>query len=185
MWNKLKSALGIGEDPVVTEAKRRTQLDLADPRKRFVCGMLEISPNVSGADPAYQTDFAKTAITEWYGIKSPQDLGRRIQDYIDGYGSSPAYDIFRAVFLARAGFGAGYLDDAGSWSWAFAAARKLQQTYPSWNHYGMAYLEGHLEYRKSEGDDPQRLQEIRQNLTQSMSELSRGIWGQTPFNTPL
>ena len=185
MWNKLKSALGFGEDPVVIEAKKKTAVDQADPRKRFVSGMLAISPADGGADPAYLTNFARTAITEWYGIASPQDLAQRIQNYIEGYGSTPAYDIFRAVFLARAGFGAGYLDDAGSWSWAFNAARKLQQTYPSWDHYGMGYAEGHLAYRKSEGDDSQRLQEIRQNLSQQIGELARGIWAQTPFNTPL
>jgi hypothetical protein len=185
MWNKLKSALGFGEDPAVTEAKRRTLLDQADPRKRFVSGLLAISSSSDGADPAYMTEFARTAITDWYGIESPQDLARRIQDYIDGYGATPAYDLFRAVFLARAGFGAGYLDDAGSWTWAFNAARKAQQTYQAWNHYGMGYLEGHLDYRKSQGDDAQRLQEIRQNLTQTIAELSRGLWGQTPWNTPL
>src|SRR5262245_43042438 len=102
MWNKLKSALGFGEDPVIAEAKRKTLLDQADPGKHFVSGLLAISSSSGGADPAYQTEFAKTAITEWYGIESPQELERRIQDYIDGYGETPAYDLFRAVFLARA-----------------------------------------------------------------------------------
>jgi hypothetical protein len=185
MWNKLKSALGFGEDPVIAEAKRRTLLDQADPSKRFVSGMLAISSSSGGADPAYQAEFARTAITEWYGIESPQDLAGRIQDYIDGYGETPAYDLFRAVFLARVGFGAGMLDDAGSWSWAVNAARKAQKTYSSWNAYGTAYLEGHLAYRKSEGDDPERLQEIRQSLSEVIAELSRGIWGETPWNTPL
>jgi len=59
------------------------------------------------------------------------------------------------------------------------------QTYQGFYQYGMGYLEGHLDYRKSEGDDEERLREIRQNLTQSIGELSRGIWGQTPWNTPI
>lgn len=183
MWKKLLDILGLGDPPHIIAAKQRMALDQADPRRRMVCGILAISYE---ADPAYLGDFASTAIREWYGIDSADLLEQRIREYLDGGIGTPGYDVFRAAFLARAGFGAGMLTEARSWSLAYDAAAVMQRHYQTWQHYGMGYLDGHLEYRRKEGDSEGRRSELRQNLLFRMGECmkGRGAW-QVPFSTAM
>jgi len=182
MWNKLKAALGFGDTPEVAAAKSRTVVDGQDPRKRFVFGMLSLSYD---ADPAYLVSLATKAMRQWYGIGSGKELQERIEFYLQGTGSTPGYDAYRVAFMARAGHGAGLANDVDSWQWAWRAARKIQQSYAGWTQFGMGYLEGHLAYRKSEGDADEVLSEYRNNIMARIREQTSGLWAQTPFQTPL
>ena len=182
MFSKLLNLVGLGDPPDVAQAKQRMAADQADPRRRVVWGILAIS---QAADPAYMAEHASTAVREWYGIKSADELERRVQDYLAGGIGTPGYDIFRAAFLARAGLGAGMLMEGRSWQLAFEAGRTMQRHYQTWQHYGMGYLEGHLAYRASEGDPPDRVAEIRQNLLMKMGELMKGSAWSAPFATPM
>ena len=182
MWSKLKSALGFGEDPEIQAAKTQMEIDHTDPRKRFVSGVLAMSQDV---DPAYLAQFATTAVSEWYGIESREELIERIEDYLEGVDAPAGYDAFRAAFLARAAVATRFLNPDESWEWAFKAARKVQRSYPNWNAYGMGYLEGHLAYRKSEGDGEDEVRQYRQNIVERMGAHSKGIWARTPFDTPV
>jgi hypothetical protein len=187
MWKGLKSLFGMGEEadpPEVAHAKQVMAADAADARKRYVWCVLAISTS-ERADPGYLPAFAGTAILEWYGMKSREELLENIDYYIDGTGSTPGYDIFRAVFMARAGFGAGLLNEKESWEAAFRAARKLKQTYPSWNHYANGYLEGHLTYRKSQGDEADELERYRRNILEQQRVVAGSVWPQTPYETPV
>ena len=180
MWSKIKSALGFG----LGEVTAKMDVDHQDPRKRFAWCILAVSPGAN-ADPAYRPEFAKKAITEWYGMESRQELIENIDFYISGTGSTPGYDSYRAIFMARAGLGAGMLTETESWEAAFKVLRKLQSTYRSWNEYGSGYLEGHLAYRKEQGDDDETLAEHRRNAIENITELNQGLWTKTPFNTPV
>ena len=182
MLSKLLNLVGLGDPPDVAAAKQRMAADQADPRRRVVWGILAIS---EPADPGYMPELASTAIREWYGIQSAQEVERRVQDYLAGGIGTPAYDLFRAAFLARAGFGAGMLMEGRSWQLAFEAGRMMQRHYQTWQHYGMGYLEGHLAYRTSEGGPPARVAEIRQNLLTKMGELMKGTAWSVPFATPM
>jgi hypothetical protein len=181
MWGKLKSALGLGQDRELAAAKARTLEDHGDPRRRFVFGVLCVSYE---ADPAY-LESTRPAVRDWYGIETPGELVEEIQAYLDDGGDNPAYDAFRAAFLARAGQAAGMIDEEESWRWAIAAARKVQRSYPSFMHYGMGYLEGHLDYRKSQGDDDQTIEGYRKNILARLNERAKDPWAQTPFDTAL
>jgi hypothetical protein len=181
MWSKIKSALGLG----LGEVQAKMNVDHQDPRKRLVWCMLAISPGAN-ADPAYRPQFANKALREWYGMNDHDELLGNIDFYIEGTGSTPGYDAYRAVFMARAGFGANMLSEAESWECAFKVIRKLQRTYPSWNEYGSGYLEGHLAYRQEQGDDSETLNGYRRNIIEHITELNqRGLWTQTPFQTPV
>jgi hypothetical protein len=182
MWNKIKAVLGLGDSPEVAAAKARTLIDTQDARKRFVFGMLSLSYE---ADPAYLTELATTAMREWYGIGSSKELRERIEFYLEGTGSTPGYDAYRAAFMARAGHGAGLASEVDSWEWALRAARKAQQSYPGWTQFAMGYLEGHLAYRKSEGDTDEALVGYRNNIMARIRDQTNGLWAQTPFQTPL
>ena len=181
MWSMLKSALGL-EAPEIVEARRRMALDHQDPRRRFVFAVLAISCAV---DPAYDEELAHTAITEWYGIRSRDRLAPAIDRFLRGTNSTPAYDAFRAAFLARAGQGAGMLDVMSAWAWAGRAGQLVQRSYPSFLHYGMGYIDGHLDYRRSEGDDAATLERHRQNLLTKAGRLAKRVWAQTPYETHL
>jgi hypothetical protein len=181
MFKKLLAAIGLGHG----EVKEKMDADHQDPRKRLVWCLLAVSPGAN-SDPAYRAKFADTALREWYGMNDKEELLENIDFYVEGTGSTPGYDAYRAVFMARAGFGAGMLSEQESWDAAFKVVRNLQQKYQGWNEYGAGYLEGHLAYREEQGDDSERLNEIRRNVIESITELNqRGIWTQTPFRTPV
>ena len=181
MWSMLKSALRL-EAPEIIEARRRMALDHQDPRRRFVFAVLAISCAV---DPAYDEDAACTAITDGYGIRSRDRLAPAIDRFVGGTGSTPAYDAFRAAFLARAGQGAGMLDVMSAWAWACRAGQLVQRSYPSFRDYGMGYVDGHLDDRRSQGDDAATIERHRQNLLAKVDRLARGVWARAPFDTHL
>ncbi|HEX2734310.1 MAG TPA: DUF1266 domain-containing protein [Polyangiaceae bacterium] len=180
MWSKIKSALGLG----LGEVEAKMAVDHQDPRKRFAWAILAAFPNAN-ADPAYRPKFANTALREWYGMNDHDELLENIDFYIEGTGGTVGYDLYRAVFMARAGFGAGMLSEAESWDAAFKVIRKLQSTYPSWNEYGRDFLAGTLDYRKESGDDQDALDTHRHAVTQNLAELGKTLWSQVPFNTPV
>jgi len=182
MFRWLASLFGTSESPEVAEAKRKMELDKADPRRRYIWSILAISAS-SDADPGYLPEFASMAMRDWYGMSSREELLDNIDYYIEGTGSTPGYDVFRAVFMARAGFGAGMLSEAESWEAAYRVARKMQQAYPSWNHYGMGYIEGHVAYRTKQGDDADTVAGYRKNLLERFQTLSNSTWAETPFQS--
>lgn len=175
------SRLFRGDDAETREARKRMEVDLRDPRRAFVWGIVAVSYDV---DPAYLRDHATEAIRDWYGVTSAQDL-------LSWTGASfvanehVAYNQFRLCFLARAGYGAGLLDEATSWQMAFRNATIAQQHYSSWQHYGQGYLEGHLSYRAHQGDSPERLNEIRNSITEKLQLKQRTVWSAIPWNTQL
>jgi len=186
MWDSLKALFGMGEpdSPEVAAAKQRMEVDASDPRKRFVWCMIAISTSEK-ADPGHMPAFSNTAIREWYGLSSPEELRGRIDSFLRGTGAKPAYDAFRAIFLARAGFGAGMLSDAESWEATFQAARKCKQAYPSWNHYGTDYIDAHVAYRRDSGDAEEALQRYRRNHLENMRVIAGKVWPKTPYETPV
>lgn len=182
MWSKIKALLS-SEDPEIAAAKVRMVADQKqDPRRHYIFGLLAMSQR---ADPAYLPELAQMAVREWYGLSSAEQLKKRIAAYVAGTGSTPAYDAFRAIFLARAGQGAGLLDEEESWDWAFRAARKVQQAYRSWASYGAGYIEGHLAYRNSQGDAAETIAQYRKNLEEKCAGPLQEIWQGSSFALPL
>jgi hypothetical protein len=53
-----------------------------------------------------------------------------------------AWDMVRLIFVARAAYSAGYLDEARAWSVILEAARRLQAGYASWAEMSANYLAG-------------------------------------------
>ena len=189
MWNALKSALGFApsgppDSPEVAAAKVQMATDHLDPRKRFVWCALAISAD-EPADPGHRAAYSTTALTEWYGMGSRDELLGNLDFYFKGTGSTPAYDAFRGIFMARAGAGANMLSDQESWEQAYRFVRKMKQAYPSWNHYGSDYVEGHIRHRQKEGDSDEHLVKVRRNMLEHFGRVARGLWTSTPYETPV
>jgi hypothetical protein len=180
MWGALKSLFS-GEDAESREARLRMEQDAkADPRRAFVWGVLAVSYR---RDPAYLKAHATEAIRNWYGVKSREELLAYTPNRF-GTKSHAGYNHYRLCFLARAGHGAGVLTEDESWSWAFREAAAVQRAYADWRGYAHGYFEGHLEYRKSQGDSPERLNEIRTNILTGFAEKD-ATWSSIPYGTPL
>lgn len=178
MFKFIARLLGNEGDSELAEAEQKTAADGSHVSRRIVFGLLAISNQV---DPAYRAEFSRMAIADWYGIHDRDELIRRINNYVEGGFSTPAYDAFRAAFLARAGAGAGYLTQETSWQLGLDAVRQVQQAYDGWMAYGIGYLDGHLEYRRGQGDDHETLKERKATVMRQMSKCSAEIWARTPF----
>jgi hypothetical protein len=96
-----------------------------------------------------------------------------------------AYDCFRLCFVARCGYGANLIDEATSWSVAWRHAAWAQQQYPNWEAFGQGYLQGHLAYRKEEGDTDEELAQRRAETNERLQQCLKGWWAQVPYDTPL
>ena len=168
-----------GEDAETKEARTRMEQDRRDPRRTFVWGVVAASYEL---DPAYLRAHATEAIRDWYGVKSAHDIVSWTAADFTANGHV-AYNQYRLCFLARAGFGAGVLDEATSWDLAIRHAAVLQQHYRSWQDYGQGYLEGHLSYRQHEGDPPAKLAEYRASIQERLALKHRTVWCAIPWET--
>ncbi len=181
MLGWLMSLFGGGEDPEAKRARAKMAVDRKDPKKLFVWGVLCMA---EAHDPGWKPTYAKTAVTEWYGIRDKAALLRQTADGFRASGH-PGYDQFRLAFLARAGFGAGLLTEEESWDLAVRAARAVQQAYPDWKAYGAGYRDGHVAYRTEMGDPPAQLAQYRKNLDATIAEKQRTVWVAVPWDTNL
>lgn len=175
------SRLFTGEDAEAKNARIRMAADRQDPRRTFVWGVLAVSYDL---DPAYLPGHANEAVRQWYGVKS----ARQIVDWTAAdfaANGHVAYNQYRLCFLARAGHGAGLLDEATSWSLAIRHAAVVQQHYRDWAEFGRGYLEGHLSYRSEQGDPPEQLAKYRKNIGERLAQTQRTVWVAVPWNTPM
>lgn len=170
-----------GEDEETRNARKRMEADRADPRRTFVWGVVAVSYEL---DPGYLPAHATEAIRDWYGVKSAEDLlSRTPQRFVAN--DHVAYNQYRLCFLARAGYGAGLVDEATSWGMAIRNAAVLQQHYRSWQEYGQGYLEGHLSYRAHQGDSQEQLADYRESIGERLALKQRTVWAAIPWATPL
>ncbi|MDX2009313.1 MAG: DUF1266 domain-containing protein [Myxococcaceae bacterium] len=87
---------------------------------------------------------------EWYGLKGRASVVKAIEGYAS---SDDAYDVFRATFVARAAAGAGLLSADESRAFCKGIIAQAQRHFADWDALSRGYLEGHLAYRESQGDD--------------------------------
>lgn len=163
------------------QARDRMADDRADPRKLFVFGVLCCTEDI---DPGYRQEYAKVALADWYSIESGQEILEMGQDYFAAR-EYPAYNIFRLCFVARAGYGAGMLDEAASWGVCFRHCSELHRTYSSWQAFAQGYVDGHVSYRRHCGDDEATVAGYRDRAQARMQQALNGWWAQIPWNTRL
>jgi hypothetical protein len=93
-----------------------------------------------------------------------------------------AWDYGRYVALARWGYQAGFFTETEAWELIMPAARKLQNTYDSWEDFGKTYLIGRefwsVEQTKLNG-------QIYSNGYKKLLAEPRSPWKRHPWNTDL
>lgn len=179
IFDFVKSLFSDDEQDEQAAVLERMAADREDPRKAFVFAVLCCTED---RDPGYLSDYAKEAVTNWYGVESGQEILDMGTDYFKAR-DYPAYNYYRLLFVARCGAGAGMLDEATAWSVAFRHAAELQRHYPDWQSFAQGYLSGHLSYRKLEGDSPETLADRRATVQSRLQQCQQGWWSQIPWNT--
>lgn len=95
-------------------------------------------------------------------------------------GEIVAWDLERLIFVARAAFSAGYLDEGKAWQRIEHAAQRLRRTYGSWSEMSENYLLGRRYW--GEGEDLQQYFDAAAHwlLTDRRSPWRRLDWGTEP-----
>jgi hypothetical protein len=111
--------------------------------------------------------------------------GHRFSNHVEpgdteAFADMLAWDIARAVMVARHAFTAGYVTEAEAWSHVRGAALAAQQNFPSWAEYGHRYLRG---YRRWENNP--RKQTERRNMIEALSRNPDSPWCRLDWQTPL
>jgi hypothetical protein len=113
-------------------------------------------------------------------IRSLMAEGHRVS-MAEELGHEPlAWDLGRAINIARWAYSSKYFSEAETWDIIFALARPLQEHYQSWAELGADYVAGHDIWNGGPGED---VDQALQKLTDSENEKSP--WNTIPWNTPL
>ncbi len=134
------------------------------------------------ADAKSQAQRRANLIVNW-GIHSRADLLTmlrrllRTEKPVDQIG----WDLPRAIYMARWGVDAGFLNEKEAWDFIIPAAQRLQVTYFSWQQLGDAYLIGRADnYASSQSEVRQGESAYRTLLTSPSSP-----WRTLPWNLGL
>jgi len=140
--------------------RARFLADRSDPRKFWAQAAIALYQNDS--DPGcWKRENALSHLQGWQ-CPDPAALVRLLQRYIEGE-CNIGYDKLRIIFLARAGRGAGFFDEATSWGYAFDAMTEIQRHYGSWTQLRIAMDEGRVEWYGGKDQVPQSTLEMSQN----------------------
>jgi hypothetical protein len=133
--------------------------DRSDPRKFWAQAAIALYQNDS--DPGcWKQDNAVRCLQGWKTPDQPA-LVRLLQRYVNGE-SNLGFDKLRIIYLARAGRGAGWFDEATSWGYAFDAMAAIKSHYGSWEQLRVAMEEGREQWYGGKDKVPQAIVELNQ-----------------------
>jgi hypothetical protein len=116
-------------------------MDRQDPRKHWAQAAMALYQGDKG-DPGYwRPSEAQSLLKEGWSTPNQEELMSLLESYVKGE-CNVAFDKLRIIWLARVGLGAGWIDEAASWEYVFAAQAALQETYGSWEELRVACAEG-------------------------------------------
>ena len=158
--------------------RARFLADRSDPRKFWAQAAIALYQNDS--DPGCWKQETALSHLEGWQCPDPPALVRLLQRYIEGE-CNIGYDKLRIIFLARAGRGAGFFDEATSWAYAFDAITAIQRHYGSWTQLRLAMDDGRAEWYGGKDEVPAATLEMSQN---GWAKLTTTYEHQVPFHTP-
>lgn len=119
--------------------------DRQDPKKHWAQAAIALYQGDVGDAGYWSGNQARDKLSGGWSTNTRDELIELIQRYIDGE-CNVGFDKLRIIWLARLGRGAGWIDDATSWNYAFAAIAELQRTYGSWPELYEAMKVGRAEW---------------------------------------
>lgn len=167
----------LGESPVGDDGFDRARFlsDRSDPRKFWAQAAIALYQDDS--DPGcWKQEHAVSCLQGWKTAAQPA-LVRLLQRYIKGE-CNVGFDKLRIIYLARAGRGAGFLDEATSWGYAFDAMTEIQRHYVSWEQLRVAMDDGRAQWYGGKDKVPQSALELSKS---GWNKLTTNFMGQVPF----
>ncbi|MFH8572310.1 DUF1266 domain-containing protein [Streptomyces sp. NPDC017993] len=137
----------------------------------------------------------RVSLKSSWGVTSPESFhstlrwlateGHRIQ-MAPVLGRQPvAWDFGRYVWIVRAGFAAGYVDEPGAWQLLSNAVAPVAQTYRSWREFADDFVAGRELWMRSAGAEWSGSQEETVSAVRSLLDPANGEspWQQVPWET--
>ncbi|HEU5074512.1 MAG TPA: DUF1266 domain-containing protein [Polyangiaceae bacterium] len=150
--------------------------DRSDPRKLWAHAAIALY--MDDSDPGcWKRENAERRLQKGWSTPNGAELVELIQRYIQGE-CNVAFDKLRIIFLARAGRGAGWFDEATSWAYAFNAMTEIQKNYTSWEQLRVAMDEGRADWYGGKDEVPEAQIELSQR---GWNKLQTNYMSQVPF----
>jgi len=147
-----------------------------DPRKHWILAAMALYHGDQGGDPGYWArSRALSCIQKAWSTPDRDALIALIDRYISGE-CNVGFDKVRIIWLARVGFGAGWLDEETSWNYAIRAREVIQHTYGSWLELNQAINEGIVDWYR--GNVPQARRDGR---GPALQYAARTFFDKVPF----
>jgi hypothetical protein len=144
------------------------QEDGADPIKRWARGCYSMV--YGNSDPGRKAKRGCVGtLAEYWEINTPQDVRQTLDELQQLPENDVAWDLMRAIIVARFAAGAELLSHEQSWALIGAVRPRLQQAYASWQALADAYARA----RQAAGFSPDMLADARPEAEK--------IWSAVPF----
>jgi len=161
----------------------RRDSDLSVPLRRFARSAMSLI--TAGEDYGYLAarDNRRVLADAW-DVHETDQARATLHALVQGTTPDPvaiAWDMVRAIHVARMAAGAGYLSQDESWAWVAHAASGLQRTFAGWTELANAFAQGRSSWAAAVGMDVTAITRD----TQDNIEICRPMWRMMPFQTRL
>ncbi len=142
--------------------------DGTDPLKRWARGCYSIV--YGSTDPGrFGSGSAAQVLSRDWEIKTAKDVEDTLTELRGLPSGNAAWDLVRAIIVARFAAGAKHITDEQSWGLVAAVQEPLRATYDSWSSMAAAYGQA----RTAEGFDASQLEMYRED--------AEALWKLVPF----
>lgn len=152
------------------------------PARRLIHGFLALYTGDDG-DPRHTLDEEANQehLKENWGCAGPDDLVELMDTY-EGEGEyNLAFDLVRAIKLARHGAGAGWISDTESWERCFRCGERLKEGYQRWEDVYADCQKGREQWWRESQERPIPPDQI-QHYADRFVEAKKLIFSQMPLN---
>ena len=161
----------------------RRDSDLSVPLRRFARSAMSLI--TAGEDYGYlPVRDNQRLLAEAWDVRGADQARATLHELVSPRNADPvaiAWDLVRAIHLARMAAGAEYLPQDESWGWVAHAAAGLQRTFPGWTELANAFAQGRSSWAASVGMDVTAITRD----TQDNIAACRPMWRMMPFHTRL
>jgi hypothetical protein len=151
--------------------------DRQDPRKHWVQAAIALYQGDVGDAGYWSGNQARETLKVGWSTHTRDELIELIGRYIEGE-CNVGFDKLRIIWLARLGRGAGWIDDATSWGYAFPAVAELQRSYGSWPELFAAMKAGREEWYGGADKVPPATLKLNEK---AHAYASRSFFAQVPY----
>ena len=181
MWAYLGfMALVVGYLAYHRVANKKPDLSLTDrqdPRKHWAQAAMALYQGDVGDAGYWSGNDAREKLSGGWSTTTRDELLELIQRYIDGE-CNVGFDKLRIIWLARLGFGAGWIDEATSWNYVFGAVAELQRAYGSWPELYDAQNAGRTEWYGGPSEVPSGSQKFAER---NYAYATKQFFGVVPY----